>query len=232
MPSSCFARFSFIFQQGSHGASKHVQIIAFPTGHQAITYLRHDCQCASIVGLMGPLPGGYDEAGAIVLPFTDESSTGVTMMRGKNVDRIDDTLNDHTQRRSYPVHAFSFTPGNICFVISKSRSGLPSSLFELCESYVHIAHSTFCAGDDWLLDTPSCLSILLHMYTNWANYDERTFQGHKFEVARRHPDEITIDEDKQQHRASARIARLEKVETVVNATALGTFFGDESNSDY
>eukprot|EP00957_Ditylum_brightwellii_P016318 1227043-Ditylum_brightwellii.AAC.1 len=38
---------------GSHGAAKHVSIVAFPTFDQAVQYLRKKCDCTSFVGLLG-----------------------------------------------------------------------------------------------------------------------------------------------------------------------------------
>ena len=48
---------------GSHGASKHVRIIAFPLAEQAAAFLREECQCQSLIGLLGCLPDGYAEKG-------------------------------------------------------------------------------------------------------------------------------------------------------------------------
>ena len=47
--------------EGAHGASNHVQIIAFPTASQAAAYLRRreDCHCTTIIGLLGGIPNGY-----------------------------------------------------------------------------------------------------------------------------------------------------------------------------
>jgi len=124
----------------------------------------------SVVGLLGPLPNGYDHAGHNI----HEIEGRVTF------DSTAATLSPH---RSFPIETFSFSNGNICFVVAKQRQGLPLSLARLCDAFVHIPHMAHVTTEP-LLDTPSCLSILLHEFTNRAGYSERNFQGHKFDVAR------------------------------------------------
>jgi len=98
--------------------------------------------------------------------------------------------------RSFPLAAFAFKKGNICFAVSKLRQGLPHSLAKYCDSFVHVPHINL-HSDRPLLDSPACLSILLHEYSSWAGYDERTFQGHKFEVVR--PQQTDVDDAARKH---------------------------------
>jgi hypothetical protein len=190
-------------------------MVAFPVGEQAIDYLRNDCQCQSIVGLLGPLPDGYDERGYSVV--LDEASG--TMRCNDNTSS--------TAIRSFPVDALEFAKGNICFVISKSRPGLPVRLAKFCDTFVHVPHSAVYSDSDTLLDTASCLSILLHTYTSWANYDERTFQGFKFQVA--HSEQVVVDNSKQLARASDRVARDQAESDAMHNTLFGH---DVSDGDY
>jgi hypothetical protein len=191
-------------------------IVAFPVGEQAIDYLRNVCQCQSIVGLLGPLPDGYDERGN---PVVSDMASGTMRCSGKA---------SSTTIRSFPVDALEFAKGNICFVISKSRPGLPVRLAKFCDTFVHVPHSTVYSDSDMLLDTASCLSILLHTYTSRANYDERTFQGCKFQVAR--SEQVAVDNAKQLARASDRAARDHTVESDMMNNTL--FRHDDSDGDY
>lgn len=144
---------------------------------------------------MGPLPDGYDETGC---PVQEE-----VLSSRLQFCHTEDT-NDETMKRSFPVDDFEFKPGNVCFAISKMRQGLPVSLSKLCDSFVHIPHSNICAGVEPLLDSPSCLTILLHVYTNWAGYTEHTFQGHKFDVVLAAP--IVHNDDARKERVVTRMA--------------------------
>jgi hypothetical protein len=208
---------------GSHGASKHVQILHFPVGDQAIYYIRTDCQCNSVVGLMGPLPDGYDHAGYTV---SEDESSGMMHFRSER---------EELSRLSFPVDVFAFSRGNVCFAVSKDRQGLPLSLARLCDSFVHIPHMNLYTGDEPLLDTPSCLSILLHEFANWAGYNEREFQGHKFDVTTKRIGCGTKSDDddaKHNERAVAKAKKDDAAESLVRDAALGTFFGVGNNGDY
>lgn len=70
---------------GSHGASKHVQIIDFPVGDQAIDFIRKDCRCNSVVGLMGPLPDGYDDAGCAI---SEDEASGRMQFRAPETSQL------------------------------------------------------------------------------------------------------------------------------------------------
>jgi len=65
--------------EGSHGASKHINIIAFPTASQAVQYLRQDLGCDTLLGLLGGLPNGYDDTngypvGLLIHPTRDDDN--------------------------------------------------------------------------------------------------------------------------------------------------------------
>lgn len=185
--------FTFLFA-GSHGASKNVELVDFPTSGQAVEFLRKECQCQSIVGLLGPLPDGYDATGYPVLEKEPSGVTAVVADDDCEYGGDDGDLSSEVStgaRRSIPLAAFSFSKGNICFAVSKLRQGLPHSLAGFCDAFVHVPHVKL-HTDRPLLDAPACLSILLHEYTSWAGYDERTFQGHKFAVVR--PQRAGVDD--------------------------------------
>lgn len=145
------------------------------------------CQCQSIVGLLGPLPDGYDATG---YPVLEKEPSGLTTVVADGDCDLSSEVSTGA-RRSIPLAAFAFSKGNICFAVSKLRQGLPHSLARFCDAFVHVPHVKL-HTDRPLLDAPACLSILLHEYTIWAGYDERTFQGHKFAVVR--PQRADVDD--------------------------------------
>jgi len=79
-----------------------------------------------------------------------------------------------------------------------------------------------------LLDTPACLSILLHEYTGWAGYNERGFQGHKFDVIRPRHDESDEAEKKRMARASRSAMSTQDEET--DAGTLGDLFDSKHDN--
>lgn len=177
---------------GSHGASRHVRIIAFPTAEQAVTFLIKERGCKSIVGLLGCLPGGYDNVDVITVQTeAGQLAQATTMMNGSNnkCKIIDNSL---TKKTSYPVSQCPFKRESTCIAVGKERHGLPHALAESCDFFVHVPHAAIITNNldinsappAILLDVPSCISITLHHLTNRLGYDERTFMGHKFEVNR------------------------------------------------
>lgn len=189
---------------GSHGASKNVQLIAFPTCDQALDFLRVSCRCQSVVGLLGPLPGGNDSTGYEL----EENDSVISFWRKCEIK---------SSRLSFPLCSFPFENGNICFAVSKRNEGLPSSLARICDSLIHIPHP-HAPGERPLIDPPACLSILLHEFTSWAGYKEHTFQGHKFDVVR--PDQSDAGDvaRKQAERAASRSLDALEASTYIGAS--------------
>jgi hypothetical protein len=166
---------------GSHGASKHVKIIAYPTVEKAEQFIRRDLYCKSIVGLMGPIPNAYEEVEC------EASQDDTKLVFAFNATRS--SLNSI----SIPLQNISFVSGNICFAIDKERQGLPLSIGRLCDVLVHIPHSSI-AGAITLLNAPTCLSIVLDTLMRSFSHAESSFQGQKFSVARASSTHKYIDE--------------------------------------
>ena len=173
--------FCAAYNTGSHGASKNIDIIAFPTGEQAEKYLREERLCTSIIGLMGPLPNGYENDNCSV--YSDLTTDCLKFDLGG------DTLSN---RCSISLDVVTFPISNICVGLSKERQGLPMSISRCCDSLVHIPHLPMC-GDTPLLDTPSCLSLLLSLLCESIGFNERAFHEHKFDVTR--PTQHTLASD-------------------------------------
>lgn len=207
--------------EGSHGAAKHVAMVAFPIVEQAVSYLRHSQGCTSLIGLLGGVADAYDSDGYIVHKVQERIQVAV--------QQPPETL---SSKRSFPIHVHPFVEGNCCFVISKNWNGLPSFLANQCDFFVHIPHAAIPVEGTLggrLLDTPSCLSIALHHFTAWAKYDERDFQGHKFDVGRRE----RSDHEKEATR-SARVKARRQMGSAeaIGDDALGGMFGAEPSDDY
>lgn len=208
--------------QGSHGAAKHVSMIAFPTVDQTVSYLRNEQECKSLVGILGGVPNAYDASGYNVVERHETDFVSVKTNEPAS----------STSKRSYPIHTRPFVEGNCCFVICKSPNGLPKSLANQCDFFVHVAHVQVNNDIETsrLLDVPSCLSITLHHFTAWAKWDDRSFQGHKYEVG-------TTKQPSEKEREAVRLARAkareEAADSTVGADAVVAFFGKQANSaDY
>jgi hypothetical protein len=220
--------------EGSHGASKNVEIVAYPTVEQAVAFLRgSECSCQSLIGLMGSMPGGYETDGYAV--YEDEDEMGLARVLNVAASK---TLKE-LPVRSFPVFTRPFSAGNACIVLSKKlRSGLPLSLARQCDAFVHVPHAAIPHKDGEsppLLDTPSCLSITLHHLTTWAGYDERTFQGHKFEVTRPARDAVDADGTRRLAKERAEVKRKlqQAADEAVDDGGIGSMFGaDDTLADY
>lgn len=127
---------------------------------------------------MGPLPNGYDSDNCPV--YNDHTTNCVKFT-------LDGALRN---RCSISLDVMAFAKSNICVGLSKERQGLPWSISRCCDLLVHIPHLPFC-GDTPLLDTPSCLSILLSSLCESIGFNERAFHEHKFDVTR--PTQHLID---------------------------------------
>jgi hypothetical protein len=193
------ATFVFIGYQkcaidGSHGASKHVEIVSFPTFQQASDYVK-GCGVTSIVGILGDASfkrGSLDDDRAV---FDDDKLDAVN---------VSAKLMSRTEESKYPcsrpIHLRPFQGGgNICFLISKRYVGIPKDQGKYCDAFVHVSTSTPFQtevedghadgdGDDaiyGLLDSQTTLSICLHHFAAFAGYEERDFTGQKFVIADR-----------------------------------------------
>jgi S-adenosylmethionine synthetase len=79
------------------------------------------------------------------------------------------------------------------------------------------------------LDCSACFSITLHEYTEHIGYNERDFNGHKFDVTKRQ--HSTSNESKREERVKERLEKA--AEAQAGDSSLGFFFGSETGSgDY
>lgn len=209
---------------GSHGAAKHVSRMSFPGVEQAVSYLRGECDCKSLVGILGGMADAHD-------------TSGYNVKEENDVFHIEpnDPTETPSAKRSYPVHTRPFVKGNCCFVVSKNPKGLPSSLASQCDFFIHIPHVSVTIGHNLrLLDAPSCLSIALHHFTAWALYDERGFQGHKYEKAATQQLSSEAKEAARLGRLEVRRQQMEEANeyAVGEDTISGMFSEEATNGDY
>jgi hypothetical protein len=229
-----FVGYAHCSTHGSHGADKHVKTVAFPSFSQAIEFLRKPmeaggCNVNSVIGCLGPNCG----AGAF-----HNSCTVVE----KDTNLIPcDALNRNIQTEaypseyppSYPVHLRPFRNGNVCFLLSKYRSGLPKDQASFCDLFVHVPISpTFLNADDesqlGLMDAQTSLSIILHHWTAWANFNVRKFSGQKFQVATisQGSQSDAVGLEKRTERKMTKLSQIEASEETLSADNWTSLFGD------
>jgi hypothetical protein len=218
---------------GSHGASKHVQIINYPTVSQAVRFLREECQCISITGLMGSCPNSYSRNGYCVTKQGDLAQINIAALHNpeKYVENCAENL---LLGLSFPApffHVDLSRTRNICIALSKEKFGLPLSLANVCDSFLHIPHPIGGVISDAvdqifppLLNTPACLSIALHEITAKCGYSENVIHGHKFTVVKKH---YVIENGNDQ----TTVATTNKAGSEHNVIRSDNSFGEDINMD-
>ena len=152
---------------GSHGASRNVDVVAFPTSKQAVDYLKTELGCSEIIGLLGSFEDGYHTLNLGI----DEKSNNLRARKDITSKTLDLLTNE-----SSPVHEFKANP-NCCLAVNR-KFGLPLNLAQHCSRFVHVP---VLAG---ILDSPACMSIVLHEFTEQFECTEQGFRGQKFAVVR------------------------------------------------
>ena len=178
--------------EGSHGANKHVQIVAYPTFQQGVDYVK-SCGVRSIVGILGDasFKTDSDDDSRIVCQQASSNSTIVNVSSGISPSILKETNIDDEYPCSRPIHLRPFaTAEDICFLISKRPIGLPLDQGRFCDAFVHVSTAAPVLSNEinavyGLLDSQTSLSICLHHFAAFAGYQERDFVGQKFQVAER-----------------------------------------------
>jgi hypothetical protein len=211
-----FGRFA---DYGSHGASKHVPAISFPTVDKAIAFISDECGCESIIGTIGCVPGGYSRTG---YPVVESSNVGQVEVRGPFSGSSDTKSIDKEKivGRSYPISSVQFQMRNTCVVICKQVHGLPIDLARHCGVFTHVPHvpvhipngfvSVEGLPDPFLLNQPSFLSIILCRFTELLGFAEHSYLGHKYEVSQLRTHRDDEHAENQRHRRSEERLEQEK----------------------
>lgn len=227
--------------QGSHGASKHVELVAFHS-HDAAAQTIHELGF-TIVGLLQ----GAGEAFTthdVHCVTRNENQLMVQVKRShKEEEEASSPLSstpaqiaaispDHTHfAKSNPLHCRPFAQ-NTCLAVGKRTKGLPLSLAALCDSFVHIPTFGLPGQDGWLT-VEAGLSIVLHEFALWAGYGQQShggkcvhYQGQKYQVAKKQRGDPQGQLQKQQQR------RDQRTQESVDEQFLENVFGGDSVGDY
>jgi len=171
--------------RGSHGASKHVRLEAFPTHEQAAK------------ALTGPVDettngGGFELVGLLAAPL-DQSNSDRQVIREKffyepaekelEIARIPASESgkqlqnagtetkeaskdvDSWSQISFPVHNRKKIPRRICLVVDKLKRGLPWALAKHCSSFIHIPQANWNPSGS-MLTLEASISIIFHEAMN------------------------------------------------------------------
>jgi len=183
---------------GAHGAQKHVNITSFPTMEQAVQYLKLPPEhggggCSEVIGILNGFGQYKYSNNSSDMLCEDPVLLPVVHNKERNclLPSSDDTDPEIT-KVSCSIHERKFSlDKNTCFFLSLSaRTGISIDQGKYCDSFVHIPHhfipqpeleatSSCCT---YLLNVETCVSIVLHYFASFVRYDERMFQGQKFEV--------------------------------------------------
>jgi len=193
--------------QGSHGASKNVDFIAFPTSKQAADYLRFELGCSEIIGLLGSFENGYE---ALNLGL-DVKSNNLRAQKDTTLETF-----GLLTKESFPVHDFKAN-SNCCLAVHR-KFGLPLNLAQQCSRFVHVP---VVSG---MLDSPACMSIVLHEFTEQFEYTEQGFRGQKFAVVR--PNQETMKTKRSQERLSKKMIHVKECDEIDHYGELFEVTGD------
>jgi tRNA G18 (ribose-2'-O)-methylase SpoU len=238
--------------QGSHGSSKHVELVAYPDHRSAVEAIK--ALDFELVGLLQGVPEAYDEQGYsvhvkyIMNEETEETSAQVSTrsVEGGAIGNTSTTSSDLA--KSFPVHTRPFSH-NTCLVVSKKTKGLPLSLAQYCDRFVHIPQQGLASiapeeedvddveDDSVWLTVEAGLSIVLHEFSAWAgyNYNNKTainYEGQKYSVQRK--SKGSGPDNRQDDKHEERKQRQEELETLAQETegCLGSLLMDDNSGDY
>jgi len=134
----------------------------------------------TILGILGAYGGGdeiFSSVGMQVYVDDDSYASIVPPSHSKKQDTC-------IQHRSLPIDKRPFTADrDTCFILSRYKHEFPASQARICNGFVHVPHLSLeeTISKSNLMDTATTLSIILHHYTAFAEYEERSFaENQKF----------------------------------------------------
>lgn len=147
-----------------------------------------------IVGISGAYGGDDSVFSSDGVAVYEDADTGFATLSA-TVANSGQKKQVQLPHKSYPIHARPFS-SDVCFLLSKDKRGLPIAHAGICDSFVHVPQICFNTDEDAQLHTPQRIpriiqstlleiatiySIVLHHFTAWAKYDERSFaENQKF----------------------------------------------------
>ena len=225
--------------QGSHGASKHVELVSFPTFGQAVeTLKKHKFQ---LIGVLGGAANAYEEAGQLVhtieqpIHHSDKNKT-------ETVVAVSSDPSDSDQKampKSFPIHCRPFQQ-NTCLVVGKRAVGLPLRMAEHCEKFVHVPHVAALQPSnnaDGTTTNPklaswftgeACVSIILHEFASWAGFHSETYKGQKYKVLK----VVKGAPENQEAKRNERKRKAEELQQEEADNAKSLFGGGDDAGDY
>mmetsp|Transcript_12480 Transcript_12480/g.29766 ORF Transcript_12480/g.29766 Transcript_12480/m.29766 type:complete len:289 (+) Transcript_12480:33-899(+) len=225
--------------QGSHGASKHVELASFPTYRQAVETLKgHNFQ---LIGVLGGAANAYEESGHMVhtmeqpIHHSDNNKT-------ETVVAVSADPSDSDQKempKSFPIHCRPFQQ-NTCLVVGKKAIGLPLRMAEYCEKFIHVPHVAALPPITNVNGTTSnpklsswftgeaCVSIILHEFASWAGFHSETYKGQKYKVLK----VIKGAPESQEAKRNERKRKMEELQQEEDDNAKNLFGGGDDDGDY
>ncbi len=184
--------------RGSHGASKHVRLEAFPTHEQAAQALKAPIDDSNGGGfeLLGLLPsplglnedddvGVFDRNQKVIREkfFYEPAEKELEIARipiesgnkSENAGTEKNKKADSWNHTSFPVHNRKKIPRRTCLVVDKLKRGLPWVLAKHCSSFIHIPHANSNPSGS-MLTLEASVSIVFHEAMN-AGLVGHTTQG-------------------------------------------------------
>lgn len=216
---------------------------AFHTHEAALKMLKEELGF-HMLGVLQGAPGAYQER-----PVQwDDERVHVLLHPSEPMIRLDQgsvscSLSNHRSSipplTSRPLHHRPFAT-RTCLVVGKHTRGLPISLAQLCDGFVHIPHhGIHFSRDDTVgwLTTEAGVSIVLHEFAMWAGYAQASsssgtgkivhYQGQKYQVDTKPRDDAEEQIRKQEERKAKREGAVSTDEEFAM-----TAFGRNDEGDY
>jgi len=171
---------------------------AASAAHQTYTTDSSKDNRIPIVGISGAYGGDECIFSSDGVAVYEDADTGYATLSPTDAISSKEKKQKELPHKSYPIHTRPFS-SDVCFLLSKDKRGLPVSHARICDSYVHVPQICFDADDSdtdaklntqekipriiqsTLLETATIYSIVLHHFSAWANYNERSFaENQKF----------------------------------------------------
>ncbi|CAJ1889493.1 unnamed protein product [Cylindrotheca closterium] len=225
--------------QGSHGASKHVELISFPTHGQAVETLKeHKFQ---LIGVLGGVANAYEGSGYMVHTM-EQPIHHAEKAKTETVVAVSTDPSDSDQKempKSFPIHCRPFQQ-NTCLVVGKRAVGLPLRMAEHCEKFVHVPHVAALQPSinaDGTTNNPkltswftgeACVSMILHEFASWAGFHSETYQGQKYKVLK----VIKGAPENQEAKRNERKRKAEELQQEEDDNAKNLFGGGDDEGDY
>eukprot|EP00581_Thalassiosira_minuscula_P029013 CAMPEP_0183758988 /NCGR_PEP_ID=MMETSP0739-20130205/6792_1 /TAXON_ID=385413 /ORGANISM="Thalassiosira miniscula, Strain CCMP1093" /LENGTH=354 /DNA_ID=CAMNT_0025996687 /DNA_START=21 /DNA_END=1085 /DNA_ORIENTATION=- len=142
----------------------------------------------TIIGITGAYGGGEEIFSTNGVPVYEDSDKKYVSLVPPSDTANPGNAPTCLPHRSFPISSRPFS-SNVCFLLSKDKQGVLASQARMCDGFVHVPHLALDVDvapastssqpsilPSTLIDTATTLSTVLHHYTAWARYTERTFE--------------------------------------------------------